>query len=95
VERHDDLDNGIYDGGFFCVKPSDFESMAYFAKLAIIAAKAIAEIRECGGKSPYFKAVEHCIMHVAGGGTLENFRPLVRTSSYAGIDRRQTKNAVH
>jgi len=56
-----------------------------------LAARAIAEIRACGGKSPYIKAVEHCIKHVAGGGTIENFRPLVRTLDYAGIDRRQTQ----
>jgi hypothetical protein len=67
----------------------------YFLKLAIIAAKAIAEIRSCGGRSQYFKAVEHCISHVASGGTLDNFRPLVRTASYAGIDRRETEIRVH
>jgi len=67
----------------------------YFVNLAIIAAKAIAEIRSCGGKSLYIKAVEHCINHVASGGTIENFRPLVRTANYAGIDRRQTEIRVH
>lgn len=95
MEHHDDIGSGVHDGRFVCVKSYDLESIAYFSKLAIIAAKAISEIRDCGGKSPYFRAVEHCILHVANGGTLDNFKPLVRTSSYAGIDRRQTKNTMH
>lgn len=36
----------------------------------------------------YFKALEHCLKHVLDGGTIETFRPLIRTINYAGIDRR-------
>ena len=76
-------------------KSDDIEIVKYATKLAIIAAQAIIEIKNIGGISPYFKAVEHCLAHVANGGTIANFKPLVRTSTYAGTDRRQTKNAVH
>lgn len=73
----------------------DVPEADYFLNLAIIAAKAISEIRLCDGKSLYIKAVEHCINHVARGGTIDNFRPLVRTTTYAGIDRRQAEIRVH
>jgi len=88
LNRGDSSDNDVD----ICGDKGDTD---YFANLAIIAAKAIAEIRSCGGKSLYIKAVEHCINHVASGGTIENFRPLVRTANYAGIDRRQTEIRVH
>lgn len=57
-------------------------------QIGIYAAMAICEIRACGG-TPYIKALQHCIKHVASGGTLETFKPLVRTNEYAGRDRRK------
>ena len=84
-------DTSVYE----CYKTDDLGLIAYTTRLAIIAAQAIIEIKDIGGISPYFKAVEHCLKHVANGGTIDNFKPLVRTSTYAGSDRRQAKNAVY
>jgi len=91
VELGDHSNSCFYDPR----KSDDLEIVAYVTSLAIIAAQAIIEIKDIGGISPYFKAVEHCLTHVATGGTIENFKPLVRTSTYAGSDRRQKENAMH
>jgi hypothetical protein len=88
--------SNISDIGFYeRNKVDDIGLISYTTKLAIIAAQAIIEIKDIGGISPYFKAVEHCLNHVANGGTIDNFKPLVRTSTYAGTDRREAKNAVY
>lgn len=65
-------------------------------ELLTVAYLAIEELHKQGG-SPYLKALEHCLTHVANGGTINTFKPLVRTTEYAGLDRRQSQseNAVH
>lgn len=58
--------------------------------------EVVEEIRLEGG-TPYLKALQHCLVHVANDGKIETFKPLVRTLDYAGIDRRKSpeKNKVH
>lgn len=43
-----------------------------------------------GHSLPVVTAMMHVFNHAANGGTIENFRPILRTENYAGIDRRQT-----
>lgn len=65
-------------------------------ELIDIVVDVVEEIRISGG-TPYLKALQHCLVHVANGGTLATFKPLVRTPDYAGLDRRQSseKNQMH
>lgn len=50
--------------------------------------KSIEEIEQ-SGNIDYLKAIYHCLEHVQKGGTIETFKPLVRTSTYAGQSRRK------
>lgn len=58
-------------------------------RLVATAVKAMDEVEKSNG-SPFIKACQHVFLHVAKGGTLETFKPLLRTLDYAGFDRRQT-----
>lgn len=49
---------------------------------------SIDEIEQ-SGNIDYLKAIYHCLEHVQKGGTIETFKPLVRTSTYAGQSRRK------
>ena len=62
-------------------------------RLVVTAIGAIEEIEKSNG-SPYVKAFQHCLLHVAKGGTLETFKPLLRTLDYAGLDRRQAQENI-
>jgi len=55
--------------------------------------KSIADI-ERSGNIDYLKAVYHCLDHVQKGGTIETFKPLVRTLTYAGPSRRKQRRPI-
>ncbi len=38
---------------------------------------------------PVISAIIHTSKHAINGGTMDTFKPLLRTSNYAGIDRRK------
>lgn len=60
-------------------------------ELLVVSHLAIEELHT-KGVSPHLKALEHCLTHVANGGTIKTFKPLVRTTEYAGLDRRQSQS---
>jgi hypothetical protein len=62
-------------------------------ELIEISNEVISNIRS-NGDTPYLKALEHCLKHVANGGMVHTFKPLVRTTDYAGLDRRQERRAI-
>ena len=76
--------------------PSEAELVEQIKDLIATAYLVIDDIR-ANGASPYLKALEHCLKHVANGGTIRSFKPLVRTTDYAGLDRRQPQpqDSVH
>ena len=85
------------DGGDIFSYQSDFlsaDTAEYIERLKIIALDAIKEIQD-SGFSPYLMAFSRGLKHVGGGGTINTFKALVRTSTYAGLDRRKTENAMH
>lgn len=60
---------------------------ADIAEIIITGARILESIR-VEGPQPYIMALEHCLRHVASGGTADNLQPLIRTPDYAGLDRR-------
>lgn len=70
------------------------ETAEYIERLKLVALDVIKEIQNTGF-SPYLLAFSRGLKHVVDGGTINTFKPLVRTSTYAGIDRRKTENSVH
>jgi len=46
-----------------------------------------SELDRTGATLPVISAMIHVIKHAAKGGTIDNFKPLLRTLDYAGIDR--------
>lgn len=65
--------------------------LAEVSELFVKAILAMDEIEKSGG-SPYMKAFQNLCLHIVNGGTMEAFRALLRTSDYAGFDRRKKTN---
>ena len=69
---------------------NDFDGSRDYLRRAVDNALFLdAEIVKSGKPLPVLSAIIHAISHLAKGGDASNFKPVVRTRTYAGIDRRQ------
>lgn len=92
MERCDIGDSGIeFSYQSITLEP---DTADYIERLKLIALDAIKEIQDIGF-SPYLMAFSRGLKHVKDGGTIQTFKPLVRTLTYAGLDRRKTENDMH